>query len=107
MERITAEEIRSATGGTLSCGSKNTTVSQVVHDSRMAGPGDVFFALQGERHDGHQYLSDVLCAGCRCLVVSHMDWDRSKLPADAAVIQVSNTKTAADQIGRASCRERV
>jgi len=38
-------------------------------DSRMIGPGELFFALKGERVDGHQFLSDVRSRGAVAAVV--------------------------------------
>ena len=32
-------------------------------DSRTLQPGDVFFALEGEVHDGHRFVSEVLERG--------------------------------------------
>lgn len=39
-------------------------------DSRNIGPGELFFALKGERTDGHRYLSDVKERGAVGAVVS-------------------------------------
>lgn len=39
-------------------------------DSRNVGPGELFFALQGEKTDGHKYLADVKMRGAVGAVVS-------------------------------------
>ncbi len=39
--------------------------SGVTIDSRQAEPGNLFVALPGERHDGHEFIADALAAGCR------------------------------------------
>lgn len=39
-------------------------------DSRSCQPGDIFVALVGERHDGHDFLEKAVQAGAGCLVVS-------------------------------------
>jgi UDP-N-acetylmuramoyl-tripeptide--D-alanyl-D-alanine ligase len=39
-------------------------------DSRQCGPGDLFWAVRGERLDGHQFISDALNRGARAAVVS-------------------------------------
>lgn len=66
---------------------KNVPIKQIAHffgvvsesdlqvagyqiDSRMIGPGDLFFALKGERSDGHNYLADVSLRGAVGAVVS-------------------------------------
>ena len=38
-------------------------------DSRSVQPGDLFFALRGPNHDGHQYVAQVLAAGAAGAVV--------------------------------------
>jgi UDP-N-acetylmuramoyl-tripeptide--D-alanyl-D-alanine ligase len=44
-------------------------VTAVVTDSREAGPGSLFFALQGERRDGHDFVADALSRGAAGAVV--------------------------------------
>ena len=39
-------------------------------DSRLVRPGVAFFALPGERTDGHRFLADAISAGAAALVVS-------------------------------------
>jgi UDP-N-acetylmuramoyl-tripeptide--D-alanyl-D-alanine ligase len=51
-------------------------VRRVCTDSRQVEPGDLFFALLGERFDGHQYASDAIARGAVAAVV-----DPRRLPA--------------------------
>lgn len=47
----------------------DSRVDSVSLDSRLAGPGAVFVALAGQKVDGHDYIPQVIAAGCRvCLV---------------------------------------
>jgi UDP-N-acetylmuramoyl-tripeptide--D-alanyl-D-alanine ligase len=39
-------------------------------DSRLVTPGFVFFALKGERVDGHDFLEDIASKGAICAIVS-------------------------------------
>ncbi len=39
-------------------------------DSRSAGPGEVFFAVRGEKRDGHQFVEAALAAGAAAAVAS-------------------------------------
>ncbi|MEP7378712.1 MAG: UDP-N-acetylmuramoyl-tripeptide--D-alanyl-D-alanine ligase [Chloroflexota bacterium] len=48
-------------------------------DSRKVEPGNAFFALPGERTDGHGYLADAAARGAAALVVSR--------PPDSALLQ--------------------
>ena len=47
-------------------------------DSRTVEPGAVFFALRGERHDGHNYVGDVLAKGAFA-VVEEVDCPNERL----------------------------
>ena len=40
-------------------------VSSFSIDSRTLQPGDLFFAIQGEVHDGHKFVADVLARARR------------------------------------------
>jgi UDP-N-acetylmuramoyl-tripeptide--D-alanyl-D-alanine ligase len=57
-------------------------------DSRTAGPGDVFFALRGENHDGHRFVDQALNAGAAAAVVSE------DAGSDPRLIRVTDTLTA-------------
>ncbi len=48
------------------------TITGVATDSRVVQPGDLFFALRGERTDGHQYLQDVFAQGAVAGVVEYV-----------------------------------
>jgi UDP-N-acetylmuramoyl-tripeptide--D-alanyl-D-alanine ligase len=68
-------------------------------DSRTVEPGDLFFALQGENHDGHAYLESVFARGAVGAVVSRT------VPADSSLFLVPDTLAALQQLARwARCR---
>jgi UDP-N-acetylmuramoyl-L-alanyl-D-glutamate--2,6-diaminopimelate ligase len=45
-------------------------VKTVTADSREAGPGSAFVAIQGEKFDGHSFIPDVLAAGATVIFQS-------------------------------------
>jgi len=47
-----------------------TTFSGVSIDSRTLRSGDLFVAIRGEKHDGHDYVDDALEAGAAAAIVS-------------------------------------
>ena len=53
---LSIDEILKATGGTIISEGERTSVTAVSTDSRMAGPGELFIPLIGERFDGHDYI---------------------------------------------------
>ncbi|SDF55654.1 UDP-N-acetylmuramoyl-tripeptide--D-alanyl-D-alanine ligase [Blastococcus aurantiacus] len=64
MIRLTLAEVAELTGGTLTGGGGDATVTGAVTlDSRAVSPGDLFVAVAGERVDGHDFLTAAAAAG--------------------------------------------
>jgi UDP-N-acetylmuramoyl-tripeptide--D-alanyl-D-alanine ligase len=97
MEPRPLHYIADAVSGELRRGSLSQTVARVCTDSRLAQPGDLFFALAGTRFDAHAFLPEVARRGVGAIVA-----ERDKLPADfcqCPVIAVGNTRRALGQLG--------
>ncbi len=58
-----------ATGG-RPLGRLPEAIAGISIDSRTIRPGEAFFAIHGDRHDGHDYVSIALAAGAATAVVS-------------------------------------
>ncbi len=71
----TSQDIQAATGGKPMAGPAQAEFEGVATDSRQIAPGDLFVALRGENHDGHQFVDDVVARGCRGLVVERAQTD--------------------------------
>jgi UDP-N-acetylmuramoyl-tripeptide--D-alanyl-D-alanine ligase len=96
VETRNVEFILGACAGKLVAGSPGTLIRRITTDSRAAQPGDLFVALAGERHDGHEFLRDVVSKGVDAVMV-----ETSKVPANlpkCAVIAVDNTRKALGQV---------
>lgn len=89
MEPLRIEDVVQACRG-KPVGKGRKTVTGVSIDSRTAAPGDLFFAIKGERFDGHKFCSEAAARGAAALVVS----DCSALPARAQGIIVQDTRQA-------------
>ncbi|HEU4888765.1 MAG TPA: UDP-N-acetylmuramoyl-tripeptide--D-alanyl-D-alanine ligase [Thermoanaerobaculia bacterium] len=100
MPTLTFSQLADMIGGTVVQGG-DVTSSTVVIDSREVKPDSVFFAIKGERLDGHQFLPQALQTA-RGAVVSEVPAD---LPAEKGVIRVDDTTRALQQLAR-SIRER-
>jgi UDP-N-acetylmuramoyl-tripeptide--D-alanyl-D-alanine ligase len=90
------EFILGACAGKLVAGGPDTLIKRVNTDSRAVQPGDLFIALAGERHDGHEFLRDVTQKNVAAVMV-----EANKIPASlpkCAVIAVENTRKALGQI---------
>ena len=64
MERLSLHDLTQATGGQLTApSSADLPFDRVSIDSRDIRPGDVFWALKGEQHDGHDFIPQALERG--------------------------------------------
>ncbi len=89
-------EVLAATGGELLGGVGGPFT--VCTDSRAAGPGTLFVALQGEVHDAHAFVGAALAAGSAALVSTV---DPAWTPT-APLIRVPDTLVALGQVGQAA-----
>jgi len=76
-------------------GDTNIEVTDVSSDSRDVQKGGLFIALRGINTDGHKYIDDVVKSGVKVLMVDTLP---KKLPDGIAVILVSDTRLAMEQI---------
>jgi len=68
-------------------------------DSRSIRPGELFFAVKGERLDGHDFVEAALAAGAVAAVVRR---DQAKrFPDPGRLLQVDDTMMALQQLGAA------
>ena len=93
-------EILTATGGRLlfEKGDRATSVST---DSRAIEAGSVFFALRGERFDGHDHIDAAIGRGASVVVVEK---EAGAPKGSASVVLVSDTTRALGALGRAHRR---
>lgn len=49
-------------------GNPDQDIIRIVFDSRIAKKGDVFVAQRGTAHDGHQFISQVIEQGVKCIL---------------------------------------
>ena len=72
MIRLSLAEVSSAIGGRIS-GDENVLVTGSAEtDSRLVGPGSLFFAKPGEVTDGHRFVGAAAHAGAVAAVVEHL-----------------------------------
>ncbi|HET6325827.1 MAG TPA: UDP-N-acetylmuramoyl-tripeptide--D-alanyl-D-alanine ligase [Planctomycetaceae bacterium] len=70
MERVTLDELQNATGGrAIARDPAAIAFNRVTTDSRTASRGDLFWALQGPSHDGHDFIQDAIGRGAVACVV--------------------------------------
>ncbi len=100
MDLRSLKYVAEACGGELRNGSPETLVGPISTDSRKARAGDLFFAIAGDRFDGHEFLADAAGKGVTAVVAAH-----GRIPAGlpCAVIAVDNPRVA---LGRLAERYR-
>lgn len=96
MPELTFRDIAEMTGGEVIQGADVRT-SSVVIDSREVKPDSVFFAIKGERLDGHQFIPQALTTS-RGAVVSQVPENVAK---DKGIVRVKDTTVALQQLARA------
>lgn len=94
----TLTDILKATGGDLLCGDVMQEFENIGIDSRGIAPRDVFVAIAGDNHDGHDFVNDVVQQGVSGLIVSRdksadldlADWQTRQI----ACVAVTDTTRA-------------
>ena len=69
-------------------------------DSRTIAPGEAYFAIKGDVHDGHDFVTAALKAGAALAVVDAVQ--REKFPADAPLLIVDDVLAGLVALAHAS-----
>jgi len=99
MPELTFSRLASMVGGTVIQGG-DLVAASVVIDSREVKSDSVFFAIQGERQDGHTFLAQALTTA-RGAVVSEVPETTDAMLTGKALVQVADTTVALQQLARA------
>jgi len=101
MKPLSLDEIKHVLHGELKTPLRSVLVRRITTDSREVRKGDLFFALRGEKFDGHDYIDAAVQLGAVGVIA-----DRS-LPISetvnryqAVVLQVGNTVEALGSLAR-------
>ena len=98
---FSSDSLAAATDGEL-LRATNRPIRGGAVDSRRVEPGQCFFALPGERTDGHLFVADAVRRGAGALVVSRSDAvQQIDQDADVAAILVSDGGAALRDAARA------
>src|SRR5436190_15709386 len=100
MPRLTVRELAEMTQGEV-VQNPDVVIASVVIDSREAKPDSAFFAIKGDRLDGHHFVAQAL-ATARAAIVSSVP---EGLPADKGIVRVADTTKALQELAR-SIRKR-
>src|SRR5579875_744815 len=97
---LSLAQVQAATGAQVFPACAGATLEQVRAlgwsiDSRTLAPGDLFFAIRGERFDGHAFVSEVLARGAVAAVTSERPAQIS-----GTLLEVADTLDALQQLAR-------
>lgn len=90
----TAAGIAATVGGAVVAGNPDALARGVSIDSRTLAPADLFFAIVGERHDGHDFAGAAARSGAAVIVAS-----REVDVPGVAVVRVDDTTAALGRLG--------
>lgn len=96
MPELRVADLVEATGGTLVRGAGETVLRSFAIDTRRLEPGAAFFALRGDRRDGHRFLGDAARRGAVAAVIDAEPGDE----APEGLIRVDDTTAALARCGR-------
>ncbi len=82
-EFLTLQEVEQAAGDL------DQKVNGLTYDSRQVGPGLVFFAIPGEKVDGHDYIGEAVARGAAAVVMVRKD-----APKGATFVRVKDVRRA-------------
>jgi UDP-N-acetylmuramoyl-tripeptide--D-alanyl-D-alanine ligase len=100
---LTVKNVLEVSGGVLLQGSSTAKIKKISIDSRTIERGDIFLAIKGERHDGHNFVAEALRKGAVGAIVSR----ETSLPYQAprhgngrkpSIISVADTVKALQDI---------
>src|SRR5437899_6871461 len=95
MPTLTMRELAEMTHGDV-VQNPDVVLSSVVIDSREVKPDSVFFAIKGERLDGHQFIPQALQTA-RGAIVSQVP---QSVPRDKGIVRVGDTTKALQELAR-------
>ena len=89
--KITTSDIAEIVQGKL-FGLNNLEAEELITDSRLLSynEGQVFFAIKGKNHDGHQFILGLYNSGVRIFVAEEIPGDLTRFPG-SSFIQVEDT----------------
>jgi UDP-N-acetylmuramoyl-tripeptide--D-alanyl-D-alanine ligase len=95
---ISLDELLASTGGTLVGAKVDESFTGATLDGRNARPGEIYFAIVGDRHDGHEFTGQAVAAGAKALVVQK---GRRAGGWAVTLVEVDDTRLAMGALARA------
>jgi UDP-N-acetylmuramoyl-tripeptide--D-alanyl-D-alanine ligase len=81
-------------------GALPAAVDGISIDSRSIAPGEAYFAIKGDTHDGHAFVASALANGAALAVVA--EGKRNEMPADAPLLVMPDVLAALADLAAAA-----
>jgi UDP-N-acetylmuramoyl-tripeptide--D-alanyl-D-alanine ligase len=96
VEERSLKYVAGACGAEMRGGTEGMVVKDVCTDSRSAKAGDLFFAIKGEKFDGHEFVAEVAAKGASAVVVekSKAGGLKAKVPERCGLLAVDDVRAA-------------
>lgn len=93
---LSTESVIKAVSGILINGDMGISFKGISTDTRIIKPGYLFFALKGEKFDGHNFYKDAIEKGAKGIVISYFPkgFRVEEIPKTISVILVKDTLKA-------------
>ena len=98
MKPLSLSTLAELAGAKIVRGSGERVAFGVGIDSRTIKPGELFVAIRGPRHDGHDHLAAAAAKGALAAIVSRKDV--GEVPAGFALLLVNDTLAALQKMAR-------
>lgn len=79
-------------------GASDQSIRRIVTDTRQVEPGDLFFALSGERFDAHHFVADAFARGAVAVVVNPEKLAAAGKPVEGTLIEVADPLLSLGQL---------
>ncbi|MCX5781581.1 MAG: UDP-N-acetylmuramoyl-tripeptide--D-alanyl-D-alanine ligase [Elusimicrobia bacterium] len=95
MENLFLNELIKAVNGEFLIGNPRETVEHISIDTRTLQKGDYYFAIKGNRFDGHKFVKNAVEKGAKGIIISEKEVDfGNPFPTVPSVIRVEDTTKA-------------
>jgi UDP-N-acetylmuramoyl-tripeptide--D-alanyl-D-alanine ligase len=103
VEERSLKFVAAACDAEIKFGAADAMVKNVCTDSRQAKAGELFFAIRGEKFDGHDFLNEVAAKKVGAVVVekSKVQSPKSKVALEVATLVVADARIAFGKLAAA------
>ncbi|MDR1684675.1 MAG: Mur ligase domain-containing protein, partial [Elusimicrobiota bacterium] len=96
---ITDERLAKILGGVLAQKVQKHTLTSLSIDTRAMQKGQIYWAIKGHKHDGHDFIKDAVDKGAALVIAEH-GRAQEAIEAGAGVIEVSDTLLALQTLAK-------